>query len=264
LKSVPYTKRDVLQFSVSQRSICGDAEQSDDRLLTIETPTAGFFAIVADGLGGHAGGHVAAEIAVEEFDRLVRTHQLAQNQRFDFDHYTDAANRAIWQRQQDEPDLLAECRTTVVMLHIDAQEKSARWAHCGDSRLYHLRQNKIAHVTLDHTVAQMLVYDGELDRSVIPHHPDKNKLTRCFGGSRSESRPRVTSEPRQLHREDLLLLCSDGWWENLTESEIVETAAACKPDAQLPEQWLQKMDILIVDRLSPGADDRTACAIFLL
>ncbi len=250
-------------------SVQGQKGVNDDRCLLVDDVKKELFAIVADGLGGHLGGAQAAENAVMQFQMAVKSWQQAAPtmDRFDFDAYASLANEAIWQLQQSDPGASGDARTTVVALHLDVVAGVARWAHCGDSRLYHFRRQQVQHFTRDHTVAQMLVYDGELQREDIRTHPDRNKLTRCFGGSSDEARMRVSQEPVDIESGDRFLLCTDGWWEYLTEEEMIRASFAGSADSadeaviSVAADWMTAMDQIIQSRIKPGADDRTACAV---
>jgi len=108
-------------------------------------------------------------------------------------------------------------RTTIVACVV--QGGWAWWAHAGDSRLYLVRKGAIAARTLDHTVVQQWVDAGALDPALVRGHPQRNLLVQCLGGARA---PRVDAVGRaRLERDDIVLLCTDGFWEPLHDRQIV-------------------------------------------
>jgi serine/threonine protein phosphatase PrpC len=147
-------------------------------------------------------------------------------------------------------------RTTLVVLASDGQR--ARWAHVGDSRLYHLRGGRIASQTLDHSVPQALARAGEIRPDEIRCHEDRNRLLRTLGNE-DEARPTVLGEPVLLEPDDAFLLCTDGFWEFVTEAEIEVTLAK----AATPEDWLTTMATRLLNRADPGHDNYTAVAVWV-
>lgn len=251
------------QVLTETRSIKGRGGVNDDRLSIFQTTRHGQFALIADGLGGHSGGYRAAQIVVDQFEVAVTEFETDYSpiDLFDFEQFGQNANRAIWEQQQADPSRLGDCRTTALALHIDSEEQQARWAHCGDSRLYHIRDRSLVNFTKDHSIAQMLVYDGEISRNEILEHPDKNKLTRCFGGSPNEAQFRIIPEPVSLLTNDLFLLCSDGWWEFFTDEEIVELSTTLSNNQESISVWLDTMENRIIEKQTTEPDDRSVCVI---
>ena len=187
--------------------------------------------VVADGLGGHGGGEVAAGIAV---DTVLAA--AAQQPLIDEGALTQAllaADAAIQARQETDPRL-ERMRTTAVVLASDA--RVALWAHLGDSRLYHLRDGRIRFQTLDHSVPQALVRAGEISAAEVRYHEDRNRLLRSLGNDKPP-RPTLAEEPLTLMPGDAFLLCTDGFWEYVTEPEMEVTLAK----SASPEQWLENM-----------------------
>ena len=187
--------------------------------------------VVADGLGGHGGGEVAAGIAV---DTVLAA--AAQQPLIDEGALTQAllaADAAIQARQETDPRL-ERMRTTAVVLASDA--RVALWAHLGDSRLYHLRDGRIRFQTFDHSEPQALVRAGEISAAEVRYHEDRNRLLRSLGNDKPP-RPTLAEEPLTLMPGDAFLLCTDGFWEYVTEPEMEVTLAK----SASPEQWLENM-----------------------
>jgi serine/threonine protein phosphatase PrpC len=209
--------------------------------------------VVADGLGGHGGGEVAARIAV---DTLLG--EAAQRLLIEPVALTEAllaADAAVLARQQADPRL-GQMRTTAVVLASDG--RAALWAHVGDSRLYHLRDGRIRFQTLDHSVPQALVRAGEISAAEVRYHEDRNRLLRSLGNGK-QLRPTLAEQPLTLVPGDAFLLCTDGFWEYVTEPEMEVTLAK----SASPEQWLEKMLALLHGRAPAEQDNYTGMALFV-
>lgn len=209
--------------------------------------------VVADGLGGHGGGEVASQVAV---DTVLATWDPTRP----LDHASltgaiVAATAAIHQRQAAEPGL-SGMRTTLVALATDGER--ALWAHIGDSRLYLLRGGRVQVQTEDHSVPQALVRAKELAPAEVRHHPDRNRLLRVVGDDKP-LRPELPAAPVMLQAGDAFLLCSDGFWEGVTEGEM-EVALAKARDAA---DWLARMALCLRRKDQPGQDNYTALAILV-
>jgi serine/threonine protein phosphatase PrpC len=209
--------------------------------------------VVADGLGGHGGGEVAANIAV---DTLIA--EAAQRPLIDAAALTDAllaADAAILARQQADPRL-ERMRTTTVVLASDGC--MALWAHVGDSRLYHLRDGRIRFQTEDHSVPQALVRAGEIGVGEIRYHEDRNRLLHSLGNGK-QLRPTLAECPLTLVPGDVFLLCTDGLWEYVTEPEMEVTLAK----SASPGQWLEQMAAVLHGRAPADHDNYTGMALFV-
>jgi len=206
-----------MQFSVYQQTHIGGRKLNQDRMGYSFTRDA-LLLVLADGMGGHAAGEVAATIALQTLSMMFRMQArpyVKKPERF----LEDALEQAHW-------DILAYAnahgmpetpRTTVVACLV--QHNCAVWAHCGDSRLYWVRRNQVLARTRDHSHLEYLIERGRARESERNTHPDRNKLYNCLGAGqapRIEISRQVTLEPG-----DTLLLCSDGLWSMLPETEIV-------------------------------------------
>lgn len=209
--------------------------------------------VVADGLGGHGGGEVAARLAVEAL--LAAWDPAAPLTAAALTQGLEVAAAAIHRRQTGDPGL-SGMRTTLVVLASDGTR--ALWAHVGDSRLYLLRDGRVRCQTEDHSVPQALVRAGELAPAAVRDHPDRNRLLRAVGDGQP---PRLTLAPAPLELQggDAFLLCSDGFWEAVTEGEM-EVALAKAVDAA---DWLERMELGLRRKAKPGQDNYTALAILV-
>jgi serine/threonine protein phosphatase PrpC len=144
-------------------------------------------------------------------------------------------------------------RSTLVLLVL--WQSKALWLHCGDSRLYHIRDGQIIAQTRDHSVPGLFVAAEEITFDEIRTHPDRNKVLRSLGGSDSEQKPAIIKQAVDINENDLFLLCTDGFWEYVLEHEMI---ALWNGDLNA---WLQAMQLLILDRADADHDNYTACAI---
>jgi serine/threonine protein phosphatase PrpC len=205
-----------MKYELSSLSAVGGRSSNQDRIVHAERENA-VLMVVADGLGGHAGGDLAAEAltqtAVGAFQRIKQP-LITQPSAFLALTILQSHNAIIQYARARDPDL--QPRTTCVLCLV--QDGYAYWAHVGDSRLYHFRGNKLLTRTLDHTATERLREDGVITEEEMLSHPEKSRLLKCVGGPQ---KPSISlSEETPLQRGDTLLLCSDGVWEAFAENEL--------------------------------------------
>ena len=207
--------------------------------------------VVADGLGGHRGGAVAAKLAVDTIlDSFRRNRELSQAA---LQSHLVAAHDAIVELQNGSRELQT-MRTTVVVLISDY--RSFLSAHAGDSRLYYFRGGRIEYQTKDHSVPQAMADAGDISTAEIRHHQDRNRLLRALG-MEQEFRPSIQEARERLYQNDAFLLCVDGFWDHVQESEMEADLAK----AGDPGTWLATMESRIFRRAEEGHDNYTAVAV---
>jgi serine/threonine protein phosphatase PrpC len=176
--------------------------------------------VIADGMGGHAHGEIAAEITVNSitnrFQQEAARGYLRRPKEF-MESAINAAHRAIVSFA-DEHEMLECPRTTVVACIV--QDDQACWAHSGDSRLYVMRNGELAATTVDHSRVQQLMDAGVITKAQAAVHPDRNKIYNCLGGVLP---PMVThSESWSMEVGDSILLSTDGFWAQLAAGFIAQ------------------------------------------
>ncbi len=205
-----------MKYQLAQYSLCGARAINQDRAGAAERPQS-LLMVVADGLGGHSGGEVAAETFVATVLRIfnsIRHPLITDPSAFLALTVLQAHKAVVAQGKLQTPPL--EPRTTCVLCLV--QEGYAYWAHVGDSRLYHFRGNQVRTRTQDHTALEQLRRDGLISEEEMSTHPHKSHLSQSIGGA---SNPKISlGEETLLHPEDVLLLCTDGLWEALSPREI--------------------------------------------
>ena len=178
--------------------------------------SSGRFFIVADGMGGHAGGQEASRIAFE----TIKDYLLAQwdTPVSSADLLNDSlikANQAILEDQKLHPER-SDMGTTVVVV-IFRDEHHPWCGHVGDSRLYRLRGSKLEQVTEDHTWVARALKLGDLTADQAKVHPYRHVLSQCLG---REDLTQIDIQPVEVQPGDRLLLCSDGLTEELSDGFI--------------------------------------------
>lgn len=197
-------------------------EPHDDRALRLR----GHLALVADGLGGHAGGATASRLAVETIEQTYfDTHASEPHAALQAAFH--AANRAIFQAARKTFDLFG-MGTTCTALAVCGRR--AYCAHVGDSRLYLLRDGAIYLMSEDHSAVMDLVRRGVLHRNDARQHADRNVLLRALGTRRSVE---VTcwDKPFPVCAGDVFVLSSDGLHDLVADAEIQTLAQATEPSA---------------------------------
>lgn len=206
----------------------GDREKNEDEIGRLECGSRQVF-MLADGLGGHGMGELASGMAVDTVKELYQGDCETEDM---LSQSFEEAQRRILESQNKKHT--QGMKTTLVVLEIDGD--AARWAHIGDSRLYHFRRGRLVCRTFDHSVPQMLVYAGKLKEKHIREHEDRNKLLRVLGspwGSKSYE----CSEETSIDAGHAFLLCSDGFWELIDEKEMCRLLKK----ADSAESWLDSM-----------------------
>ena len=207
-----------MKFSIYQESRQGPRKSNQDRVAYCYSRDS-LCMIVADGMGGHLHGEVAAQIATqfisEAFQREAQP-RIADPFKFLLDSITSAHSAIVEYAQ--ERSLLETPRTTCVACIV--QDGLAYWAHVGDSRLYLVRDGRIEFQTKDHSRVQLLVDAGRVREEAVAAHPDRNKIFNCLG---QMGLPKVELSRRTaLRNGDTILLCSDGVWGPLSAKHFCE------------------------------------------
>ncbi|MEW6591448.1 MAG: protein phosphatase 2C domain-containing protein [Pseudomonadota bacterium] len=205
-----------MKFTIYQASRQGGRKNNQDRVAYSYSREA-LLMVVADGMGGHMHGELAAQIAVQtmtdRFQKLARP-RLDDPLAFLADTISHA-HFAI-NDYAVEQDLLEIPHTTLVAAVV--QDNTAYWAHVGDSRLYVFSDGSLIARTEDHTTVARLVREGLITEEEAAHHPERNRVSNCLGGYVP---PQVEcNAPLPLHDADTMLLCTDGIWGMVSIPEV--------------------------------------------
>ena len=218
-----------MRFSVYQVSRKGGREKNEDRMGYCYTRDSGLFAL-ADGMGGHPEGEVASQLALQTLAALFQRDakpQLKDPQRFL--HEAIMAGHHQLLRYATERGLIDTPRTTIVACVL--QGNAAYWAHCGDSRLYLVRGDKLIARTRDHSYSEL---QDTLSQVVpIGERFNRNVLFTCLG---SPGKPVVdVVGPLVMQTGDRILLCSDGLWGTVSDAVIADQLASKSISDAVPE-----------------------------
>jgi PPM family protein phosphatase len=207
-----------MRFTIYQDSQVGDRSGNEDRVGYSYGKDV-LLMVIADGMGGHQQGEVAAEIAVQEITRRFKVEARIKLRRpFEFLVTSiQAAHRAIV-AHADSHNLLECPRTTCVACVV--QNGYAYWAHAGGSRLYVLRGGRVVAQTSDHSKVQQMIDAGQITAEQAARHPDRNKIFSCLGGVV----PPHIDMGREIRLEvgDTVLLSTDGFWAQIPAGTLAQ------------------------------------------
>ena len=246
-----------MNYTIAQETRIGGREINQDRVAWLSTADA-VLMVVADGMGGHLQGEVAAQMAIDTVTERFRSEaktRLADPARF--------LATALQQAHQTIVHYATDCRipphaaprTTCIACVV--QDGQATWAHAGDSRLYLIHgqsqgQTRVAQ-TRDHSIVQRMIDDGSLSHAEAASHPLRNRVFSCLGGAEA---PHIeVSRPVPLQDGDLIALCTDGTWSPLGETLVTELGRA-PPNSSVPH-LLDAAE----KAAGPGADNLTLIAM---
>jgi PPM family protein phosphatase len=209
----------------------GGRENNEDSILVQELPpqtgssTPGYLLAVADGMGGHADGEVASKLAIDMLKDLFSRDQpvdvaLALKQAY------RRANEAIYQQGGGDAEI-RHMGTTLVSAVV--RGKYVTIANVGDSRAYLMRANQITQVTQDHSVVAEQVQQGQIREEDARKSSQRNMLTQALGTRESLDKRMPAIYELALLPEDRLLLCTDGFYDVLTNEDYLKVMAGDDP-----------------------------------
>lgn len=195
----------------------------------------GRFFVVADGMGGHAGGQEASQLATQAIQAYLEKHW--QSVTIPSDELLAGAlweaNQAILKDQETHPERSDMGTTAVAVMFRDNQH----WlAHVGDSRLYRVRNSTLEQITEDHTWVARAMKAGDITPEQARMHPWRHVLSQCLGRKDLQS---VDVQPLDIKPGDRLLLCSDGLTEELSDALI---SSYLQPDVSNEEAALKLVE----------------------
>ncbi len=206
-----------MKFTIFQESRIGQRKANQDRNAYCYSRDA-LLMVIADGMGGHLHGEVAAQIAVQFITQAFQQHAKPTlgDPVFFLSRALTNAHNAILDYACDK-HLPEAPRTTIVACVV--QEGFAYWAHAGDSRLYLLRHGRIATQTRDHSRVQLMLDQGLINAEEAAHHPNRNRIYSCLGGNHP---PQIEFSKRFALRDgDTIALCTDGLWGPLGDEGVL-------------------------------------------
>lgn len=247
-----------MTIEFAEASLTGDREDNQDRA-AVAAGDGSALLVVMDGMGGHAYGARAAEIACKAMIELYRAEPKPLFDPLGFLHL--ALGRAHAAVVTIGSKLAVDLRPRATCAVCLVQRQEAYWAHIGDSRVYHLRAGAVLSRTRDHSHVEQLLRDGSIREEEIPSHPMRNFVECCLGGE--AMLPEMTITGRQpLEDGDVLMVCTDGVWSNLKDAEI---ASLLKPGPGKANgscgSALEKLVERAVAASAPHSDNASAASL---
>ena len=205
-----------MKFTIYQNSRQGPRKYNQDRLAYSYSKDA-LLLVVADGMGGHRHGEIAAQLAVttmtDAFQRLA-VPTLSSPAKFLIDHMQQIHD--MIDQLTQERELVESPRTTIIAAVV--QRGVLYCAHAGDSRLYHFRDGHLLYRTEDHSIVQSLYSKGIINKDDMSTHPYRHKVYSCLGG---DTLPKIDlSDRHELVEGDTILLGTDGVWGAVADEQI--------------------------------------------
>lgn len=206
-------------FSIHQASHIGNRRYNQDRAAYAYSNSA-LLLVLADGMGGHLHGELAAGLAIETFVKSFCRQArplIADPQSFLADTMRHAHERIM-----EFPHTKGGSFPGTTCVAALIQDGKIYWGHAGDSRLYLLRDGAVLFRTRDHSVVHQWVEWGVITAEEARVHPQRNQIINCLGGTEGLFYVEP-GEPTTLQSGDVLLLCSDGLWGPFIDKELVES-----------------------------------------
>lgn len=241
-----------MQYEIGHASRIGNRNTNQDRFAAFETE-GGVLLVLADGLGGQEGGEIAADTVVNYIGHAFDRHTLpAPYPQSLLTKLLQGAHTAVMETGRHvEPPVTPG--TTVVLCLI--QGKHTWWAHVGDSRFYLFRNGVALYRTRDHSYVEHLYQAGQLSHEKRQGHPLRNYVTQCLG--LKDAQPKIALSKRtQLQTGDIIMLCSDGLWEPLSEAQMGVLLMQRKLD-----NALDRMAEIAEEQSYPQSDNISALAL---
>ncbi|HKT72992.1 MAG TPA: protein phosphatase 2C domain-containing protein [Steroidobacteraceae bacterium] len=243
-----------MRVEYAEISLLGGREENQDRVTAAVAEHASLL-VVADGMGGHAHGAKAAEVTQQVI--LDAFWQVPQPL-FDplgFLHMT--LGRAHEEVVKLGTSLPMEQRPRATCAACLVQQGAAWWAHIGDSRVYHLRQGAMVTRSRDHSHVEFLLREGLITAEQVHTHPMRNFVECCLGGDPIV--PDMTlGRRRPLAPNDVLFVCTDGFWSGLRDGEIASELTSTGVPLR---DKLREMAERAVTRSGPASDNTSGAAL---
>lgn len=211
------------------------------------------WAVVCDGMGGAAGGDVASsmacDITADLIKRLYKPDMRLSSVKNMLTSALIAANARIYQQASSDSSLMGMGTTIVAAV---ASGDTLHIVHVGDSRAYKISHNRIKQLTKDHSYVQEMVDMGKISPMQARTHPQKNFITRALGINNNIA---VDYDCTNLEKDDIILLCTDGISNLITDDEIIK-AALTYNEHELADRLID------LANYRGGYDNSTAVVIF--
>ncbi len=223
----------------------GEREVNEDSIAT-DVKNDTFYAMVADGLGGHGGGDVASGVASELIKEKVA--ELRKINARTLDDVFEEIDLKIIEKQNAE----IKMKTTLALITIRNRRICA--SHIGDTRIYFFRNGDIEYISCDDSEAYLSAFLGGGTLDDIRKNPNRHILCAALGGGKIRSPDTYITT---LKDKTAVLICSDGFWEYIDEDDMLETLAKSKSS----QEWLAEMMKMHKERASEFCDNFSAICL---
>jgi len=242
-----------IRYQTAKMTLIGDRSTNQDRCTLVESINSVLICL-ADGMGGHPKGEVAAQILMDVCTQAFTEARkpIPNPAAFLLEAMNQAHEQIIAYGKAQKPTI--KPRTTAVIALI--QDNMVYWAHAGDSRFYLFRGKKILSRTTDHSYVELLRKQGAITPSECASHPQRNYVTRCLGGNLLPV-DFTHGKPTPLLPGDILLLCSDGLWGTLDNSSLVRGICTDRPLTERIKHLITRAS----KTAAPESDNITAIAL---
>jgi len=243
-----------MKVDYAKVSALGDRQDNQDRAAIIVAEDAALM-MVFDGMGGHSDGARAAETGLKVVQEMFTATSMPifDPQGFLYMALSRAHDRVVALGQE----VTVEFRPRATCALCLVQEGGAFWAHIGDSRVYHVRDEAVLRRSRDHSHVEVLIQEGAISEEEAQNHPMRNFVECCIGGD--EPVPDMSITDRiALQPGDVLLACSDGLWSGLTDADMAVISK--DGDSSLVEN-LKQLSMQSLSVNSPHSDNTTGTAL---
>ncbi len=227
-------------------------KQNQDRFKAGRLSDDTYFAILCDGMGGTSKGAEASEIAVDYIEQQLVSKLADITEPEDVEEFLfttlEGGNKKIYELGQSENITMG---TTAILLIV--RNNMAQFVHAGDSRVYLVAKNKIRQLTKDHSMVQDLIDTGRITEEQAQNHPNKNIITSALG---VDFNLRVDYNEIKLKNSDILLLCSDGLSNMVSDEEL--------GDIIIENEFYSTADLLIEKAIIRGGLDNITAVLVSL
>jgi serine/threonine protein phosphatase PrpC len=245
-----------LQVEYAEISLVGSRSENQDRIAATVSPDAALIAAF-DGMGGHADGAHAAELARRTVLARFSSQPHPLTDPLAFLHLSlGAAHHEMVAYGQHMP-LEQRPRATGAVCIV--QDGMAWFAHVGDSRIYHLRAGNVISRTRDHSHVELLLQEGLINSMQAMNHPMRNYVETCLGGDPMLPEMLI-GRGVKVASGDILLVCTDGFWSNLLDEDIAASLYSGVP----LKTALAAITEFSVRRAGYGADNSSVAALRLM
>ena len=239
----------LIQWEIASFSDIGGRKENQDRAISFyDGDTNEAFIVVADGMGGHRGGALAAEAIIKTAEQCWKERSSPVDTESFLNNFVEKAHQEVNRAGEEEK---LSPRSTLAALWLDNEKAIS--IHVGDSRIIQFNEQGFIQRSIDHSIVQLLVLQGKITEEEMATHPDQSKMTTSMGGD-DKPEPEITHW--SLEKGKQFIVCSDGFWE-ITSHEQMQSILA----ADNLEETLASNSRKNIGRAAEDHDNTTSIAV---